>query len=172
MTLEENTCGEGAVFTTDGQKIAVELRTEDQQCYWRVPGQPLLQGKLDDGRCHFSMTTVVASDAEEMSVSDPGLMIPDPTKPQVDTPEKAVCQLLQNAQIVTTISGVSASDAGVADGDTDAGTGRLLEATYKLVIAPSSAQDCASALIPEGPFKALPCSVSYSLSGGERERFD
>ena len=175
MKLEANTCGEGAVYTTDGQRLAVELRSDDSACYWRVPGQPMMEGKLDGTNCRFTVTTVVASDAEESNGSDQGLMVPDPTKPQVDAPQKAVCQLIQTAEIVTTVSGTSASDAGVGDGgagDAGAQSGLTLEASYDLAISASSAQDCAAALIPEGPFRALPCSVSYSLSGGERESFD
>jgi hypothetical protein len=82
---------------------------------------------------------------------------------------KPVCQLLQTAQIVTSIT--STADAGV-EGDAGAGGGLTLQASYDLAIVPSSSKDCASALLPEGPFKALPCKVSYTLSGGERESFD
>jgi hypothetical protein len=175
MKMDDNTCGEGAVYTMDGQKLSVELRSKKDECYWRVPGHPIMQGTLkDDGSCQFSVTTVVASDAQDQTESDQGLMVPDPTKPQVDMPQKAVCQLVQTAQIVTTIEGTPLSDAGVGGGDAgegDAGAGRTLTATYDLAISPSSAKDCADALVPDGPFKTLPCSVSYSLTGGERDSF-
>ena len=104
MTLEENTCGESAVYTTDGAHLAVELRREDEACYWRIPGQPVMEGTLEDGKCHFTVTTVVASDAPDPVASDPGLVVPDPTKPVVDMSTKPVCQLLQTAEIVTTIA--------------------------------------------------------------------
>lgn len=175
MTLKENTCGESAVYTTDGAHLAVELRSDDDTCYWRIPGQPVMEGTLEDGKCHFTVTTVVASDAPDPVASDPGLMVPDPTKPAVDTSTKPVCQLLQKADIVTAISATSVVDAGVESDAGDAGAsapGLVLDATYDLAIVPSSSQDCAAALIPDGPFKALPCSVRYTLSGGERESFD
>jgi hypothetical protein len=169
MKLEDNSCGEGAVYTMDGQHLSVELRSEKDECYWRVPGHPIMQGTLKDDHCRFTVTTVVASDAEDQTESDQGLMVPDPTKPQVEMPQKAVCQLLQTAEIVTTIEGAPLGDAGAGAGD--AGTGRTLTATYDLAISPSSAKDCADALVPDGPFKTLPCSVRYSLSGGERDSF-
>ncbi len=175
MTLEENTCGESAVYTTDGAHLAVELRREDEACYWRIPGQPVMEGTLEDGKCHFTVTTVVASDAPDPVASDPGLVVPDPTKPVVDMSTKPVCQLLQTAEIVTTIALSPAADAGAESDAGDAGTGSpglTLDATYDLGIVPSSAKDCAAALVPTGPFAALPCRVRYTLSGGERESFD
>jgi hypothetical protein len=179
MKLEQNTCGESAVYTTDGAHLSVELRSEDKACYWRVPGQPVMEGSLEGDKCHFTVTNVVASDAPDPVATDPGLIVPDPTKAPVDMSTKPVCQLLQTAEIVTTITAASPADGGVesdagrasADGGVGA-VGLVLEASYDLTIVPSSSQDCAAALIPAGPFKALPCSVSYSLRGGERESFD
>jgi hypothetical protein len=150
MKLEENSCGQGAVILTDGQRFAAELRVEDGRCYWRVPKQPMLEGKLDGENCRFTFSSVVASSEEGV---------------------EPVCQLLQSAELVTTVAGGAEADGGVGDagGEPSAIT---LEASYKLDVAASSKLDCAAALAPVGPFEALPCTVEYTLSGSERESFD
>jgi hypothetical protein len=156
MKLETNTCGQNAVYVTDGRHFAAQLRADEKgRVFWRVPMQSPLEGTRDGDTYTFTFSSPVATSAPDAG---------------------AFCQLYQTAKIVAKVSGV-AGDAGV-DAAVDAGAGDggasdelTLSASYTLDIAPTGQSDCHMEIAPSGVFTALPCSVSYSLSGTLRDDF-
>ena len=173
MKLEQNTCGESAVYVTDGVKFSAELRTEGDRCYWRVPEQPIIEGELDGEHCRFRSSSVVATNAEDVTAQTPPLIVPDPTMQQpADGNPQTECQLIQTVDLVTTLDGQPGNDAGAGDSDAGTGSSLTLAASYQLQISPSSRTACVVAVMPEGPFEALPCNVVYQLSGEQRDSFD
>jgi hypothetical protein len=160
MTLTENTCGSEAVATEDGQTYKVQLRANGDRGYWRLPGQPPLEGSYDDGKFEFDYSSVVAN-----SSPDAG----------------PFCQLVQtevrSGSVTLTSTQGSAADAG-ADIDAsealptaDVDAGPALVGTHVLTISAASGTDCSAALPPRGAYQALPCTVSYTLSGSPTHSF-
>jgi hypothetical protein len=153
MSLEENGCGEGAVIVTDGARFAAELRSDATRAYWRVPEQPLIDGREDDGAYMFVTRALV-------DTSDPDA--------------GPVCQLVQTAELIAKVhagsagagAGADAGDAGQAEAETE---GLVLDATYTLTLEAAAGTDCSIAISPRGVFKTLPCTVEYSFAGTERE---
>jgi hypothetical protein len=154
MQLEENGCGEGAVYVTDGQRFAVELRKDGPKAYWRVPEQPMIDGYEQSGEYRFTMRTIVDS-----SDADAG----------------PVCQIVQTAELVAKVQ-AALQDAGAGDAASDAApaesAGLVLDATYTLTLDAVQGTDCSAAISPRGVFNALPCTVAYRFVGTEREPLD
>jgi hypothetical protein len=158
MKLEENTCGDQAVIITDGRMFAAELRKDDAgRAYWRVPDQKIVDGSYEDDTYRFVAAGIVAS-------SKPG-----------ETPQ---CSIHQTAVLEAEVDVEPAGDAGVdedRDAGADAGAGAtelVLEGDYTLSIEQAAGTDCSGALAPAGPFKTLPCTVRYDVTGTERESLD
>jgi hypothetical protein len=155
MKLENNTCGQNAVYVTDGRHFSAQLRSDEKgRVFWRVPMQSPMEGTRDGDTYTFKFGSPVAT-----SSPDAGTF----------------CQLYQTAQIVATLSGAAGDagvDAAVDAGDAgDAGAEMTLSASYTLDIAPTGQSDCHSEVAPAGVFTALPCNVRYSLSGKLRDDF-
>jgi hypothetical protein len=154
MHLEENGCGEGAVYVTDGESFAAELRTDGPKAYWRVPEQPMIDGYEQSGEYRFAARSIVDS-----SDADAG----------------PVCQIVQTAELIVKVH-AAPPDGGAGDGSADAapeaGTGLVLEGAYTLTLDTAPGTDCSAAISPRGVFKSLPCTVRYDFSGTEREPLD
>jgi hypothetical protein len=174
MTLDENTCGALAVNSLDGHRYAVELRADGERGFWRIPGQPPLEGTYVPPAFHFEYSSIVAS-----SDADAG---------------PYGCQLRQSEVLEGSIllSGTPGADGGDetealdagADADAaesaalDAGaatsedaTGPALQGSHEMTIEPARGTDCREALAPEGAFEHLPCSVRYTLRGKPHSAF-
>jgi hypothetical protein len=149
MSLDENGCGDGAVYITDGTKFAAELRTDGPTAYWRVPEQPMITGYDQDGEYKFKTRTLVDS-----SDADAG----------------PLCQIIQTAELVAQVH-AAASDAGVGDASADASAGAelVLEGVYTLTLEAAQGTDCSAAISPRGVFTSLPCTVKYAFDGSQRD---
>lgn len=153
MELEENSCGNAAVYPLDGNKYSVELREDDKHAYWRIPGQTPIEGSYDEPSFEFEYGSVVAT-----AMADGGTR---------------GCRLVQT-ELLT--GRVALSDAGVQDVDLDAGesadddrTGVMLVGQHELNISPEPGGDCSEALPPKGAFEKLPCRLRYQLRGVKRK---
>lgn len=66
--LEQNQCGQGAVYTLDGSVFSVELREDGGQGWWRpADGQPVV-GTYEDGAFRFTVEKLI-----QLLAPDPGL---------------------------------------------------------------------------------------------------
>jgi hypothetical protein len=139
MKLEENTCGTGAVNLLDGHRYAVELRSDAQYGYWRIPDQPLLQGSYDPPNFRFENSGLVAQVGAEAGPRGCALR-------QVDLLTGKLTKL---------------PDAGSEDPD----AAIVLRGEHTFTVSAAAGTDCASALPPVGPFDKLPCTVRYSVIG-------
>jgi hypothetical protein len=181
MKLEENTCGTGAVNLLDGHRYAVELRSDAQYGYWRIPDQPLLQGSYDPPNFRFENSGLVAQVGAEAGPRGCALRqvdlltgkltkLPDAGSEDPDAASEEPDDLVDAA-------GHDASDedldAGAAeessdeDAQQDAATNDkiVLRGEHTFTVSAAAGTDCASALPPVGPFDKLPCTVRYSVIG-------
>jgi hypothetical protein len=147
MTLEENTCGEHAVYRLDDKPYSAQLRSDGARGYWRVPGQTPLRGKYEAPEFHFEYASIVAQ-------GDPDA-----------GPRR--CRLLQSEVLN---GSVELEDAGMDDASTSAQAAPL-QGEHELTISADPGSDCASALAPAGAFEKLPCKVLYSLRGDHTKAF-
>ena len=174
MNLEENTCGESAVYLQDGREYSVEIRSDDPKGYWRLADSSPVQGWYEDDTFEFTFSSLVAASGRP----DAGPM---------------ACRLQQDellnvtlVTLATPAAGAEAQADGGADGGTetqqdggaegiqgDAGPAETrLMGEHVLTISAYAGTDCTEALQSEGGgFVQLPCSVRYSLSGTERDPF-
>jgi hypothetical protein len=167
VTLRENTCGAGAVFTNDQREYSVELRTDDahHRAYWHVPKVQPLTGSLEpEDAFIFRMESIVASQS-----SDAGA----PPCSLVQAEELAGRFLREDAGADASEAesdAETAKDGGAAEASADAGPTRdsPLAATHTLTISAAQGSDCSVAIAPKGPFTTLPCVVRYDLVGTRR----
>jgi len=173
--LEENTCGETALPAVDPMIFMVELRSDGTgQAFWRRPSSPVVAGTNLDGSYRFRFTTGIPVYAGDEALGTPG------------------CALIQEESVWVAIDAPAASDAGPGDAaaddsavdagenadagsdasDLDAGASASFSGTDDIQLTVAPGYDC-SALVGSagGPFLALPCGVSYSLSGSPRSPF-
>ncbi|MFM2420096.1 MAG: hypothetical protein RL385_4819 [Pseudomonadota bacterium] len=171
VTLRENTCGAGAVFTNDQREYSVELRTDEthQRAYWHVPKVQPLTGSLAPGDGFvFRMESIVATQA-----GDAGTL---------------PCSLMQAEELVGSFLREDAGTDGADDAldaeteiATDAGDGGIVSASvaeptpdaplaarHTLTISAAQGSDCGTAIAPKGPFTLLPCTLRYDLVGTRR----
>jgi len=141
MKLEENACGEHAIYRLDTKRYSAQLRNEGTRGYWRVPGQVPLRGKYDAPEFRFEYSSIVA-------LGDPDA-----------GPRR--CRLLQGE----VLSGSVNLEAAENEGDADAEQPAALEGEHELTISGEPGSDCTSALAPAGAFEELPCKVRYTLRG-------
>ena len=190
MALEENTCGASAVHSLNGKRYAVQLRGEGTRGYWRIPGQPQLQGKYEAPEFEFEFGAVVAS-----SGPDAG-----PRGCRLTQLDQVTGSLLYPADDDVLDGGGGGDDEVMdADGTDDDGTGDDAEGPteeetpddesgdddeasdaldagvrkstgllgeHLMTIAAEPGTDCRhDALMPAGAFERLPCNVRYKLVG-------
>ena len=179
MALEENGCGAGAVFSLDKKRYAVELRAEAERGYWRIPGQTPIQGRYEAPDFAFEFHAVVATAGPDAGPNgcrlvqldqvSGSLLSPDhetahdageETDAEDDAEDDAEVEAEDDAE-ASEDEPAQAADAGVA---LDAGT--VLEGEHLMTISAEPGTDCRrDALMPQGPFERLPCSVRYKLLG-------
>jgi hypothetical protein len=149
MKLEENTCGEHAVYRLDNKPYSAQLRSEGSLGYWRVPGQTPLRGKYKEPEFHFEYSSIVA-------VGD------------VDAGPRR-CRLLQSEVLDGSVrlDDPEQADAAEPEGEEAA----ALEGEHTLTISAEPGSECASALAPAGAFEELPCKVRYTLRGEHTKAF-
>lgn len=159
VSLQDNGCGPGAVYTNDGRSYSVELRedAEKGRGYWHVPKQHPLTGSIEGETFTFSYDSVVAS-----TPADAG--VPGCTLTQTEVLTGTFVRADAGAAAVEDAS----ADARDAGDDGDAGSAHDLEATHTLTISAAAGSSCASALTPRGRFTSLPCTVVYALTGSAR----
>jgi hypothetical protein len=156
MALTENTCGDSAVNLQDGRTYRVQVRADGSRGYWRIAGQMPIEGDYDDGSFDFQYESIVASSAPDAG---------------------SLCQLLQTEELKGQVHAVAGLDAGADDAGAnvdavDAGsTTPSLTATHVFTIDAKPGTDCSEALSPRGAFSALPCTVSYDLTGTPTKSF-
>jgi hypothetical protein len=171
MTLEENSCGATAVHSLDKKRYAVQVRSEAAHAYWRIPGQPPIQGSYEAPDFAFEFRAVVAhsgpdagpmgcrltqrdrvtgsvlfgdEDAQDAGTKDAGEGVDADTDQEGDDEDKGA--------------------AGTLDAGLDTSTGLVGEHVMTIEAEPGT--DCGrEALMPAGPFQRLPCSVRYKLVG-------
>jgi hypothetical protein len=178
MKLEENSCGPGAVNLLNGHRYAVELRSDAQHGYWRVPGQPPLQGSYEARRFRFENTGIVAhedSDAgprgctlrqlDVLTGQLRGASAEDPDGGS-DGSESEDEQALDAGDE----SGDAAVEKDQDDANADAGDGGTtselpLHGDHTFTISAVAGTDCSTALAPRGSFAKLPCNVRYAIGG-------
>jgi hypothetical protein len=159
MKLEENSCGERAVYRLDNKPYSAQLRSEGSLGYWRVPGQTPLRGKYTAPEFHFEYSSIVA-------VGD------------VDAGPRR-CRLLQSEVLGGSVrlDDPQQADAGEPEGEEPEGEepegeeAAALEGEHTLTISAEPGSECASALAPAGAFEELPCKVRYTLRGERIKAF-
>ncbi len=151
MKLEENTCGPSAVHVQDGQMYKVQLRADGARGYWRLPGQPSIEGRYDDGEFQFGFNSVAVQSPEDAEI---------------------VCQILQD-EVLTGRVDISDADAGVErDAGASADDDEALTGEHVLTLREAEGTDCSAALTSAGGgFEKLPCTVRYSLTGTPTKPF-
>lgn len=147
-TLEENTCGEHAVYRLDMKRYSAQLRSEGTIGYWRVPGQTPLRGKYDAPDFRFEYGSIVA-----MGDPDAG-------------PRR--CRLLQREVLTGSVKVETGDETDEGEGEEEEPS---LEGEHELTISAEPGSDCQSALAPAGAFEELPCKVRYALRGVDTKPF-
>ncbi|HTV25508.1 MAG TPA: hypothetical protein VMG12_42725 [Polyangiaceae bacterium] len=173
MKLEENTCGESAVHLLDGHRYSVQLRSDEKHGYWRIPGQPPLEGSYDAPRFSFESTGVVATEGpdagprgcalrqldrltgELTGLADAGNEEPADASEELDAQD----ELDGGSELVLPLD----EDAQVEQHDTDDES--ALRGEHVFTISAVAGNDCRVALVPKGGFERLPCSVRYAIRG-------
>lgn len=177
MTLEDNSCGAGAVNLLDGHRYSVELRADTKQGYWHVPGQPPLKGDYDSPEFRFENSSIVANEGPDAGPRGCSLRQVDRLTGKVIALPDAGTEA-EDAEVDAEVDDEDASekntkklDAGVdaeADEDDDAGADEedlALRGEHTFTISAASGSTCSSALAPVGPFEKLPCTVRYAVRG-------
>jgi hypothetical protein len=185
MKLEENTCGAGAVNLLDGHRYAVELRSDDEYGYWRVPEQPPLRGSYEPPDFHFQNSGVVAYEGGDAGPRPCALQQVDlltgqltklPDAGSEDAAESAEDEDDQelDAGADELDTGVDELDAGNGkdkDDELDAGDAAaenpkiVLLGKHVFTVSAVGGTDCSPALPPRGRFDKLPCTLRYAISG-------
>jgi hypothetical protein len=178
MKLEENSCGPGAVNLLNGHRYAVELRSDAQHGYWRVPGQPPLQGSYDERKFRFENTGIVAhedSDAGARACTLRQLDVltgqlrgasaqdPDAGSDEAESDDEQALDAGDEAGDASVEKEQDDDDAGMDDAGTSAEL--PLHGEHTFTISAVAGTDCTSALAPRGSFAKLPCSVRYAIGG-------
>jgi hypothetical protein len=184
MTLEENSCGAGAINLLDGHRYSVELRSDMKRGYWHVPGQPPLKGEYDAPNFRFENAGIVASEGPDAGPRGCSLRQVDrltgrvselPDAGSADQDAEAEGEQAADAEAEGEEEADAAADKDVKeldaglheDTDDDAGTDEdlALRGEHTFTISAASGSDCGNALEPRGPFQKLPCTVRYSVRG-------
>ncbi|MFM2418521.1 MAG: hypothetical protein RL385_3244 [Pseudomonadota bacterium] len=171
VTLRENTCGAGAVFTNDQREYSVELRTDEthQRAYWHVPKVQPLTGSLAPGDSFvFRMESVVATQAGDAGALPCSLVQAEELagsflREDAGTDGADDALDAESARAADTADGGVVS-ASVAEPTSDA----PLAARHTLTISAAQGSDCSVAIAPKGPFTLLPCTLRYDLVGTRR----
>ncbi|HEX6239428.1 MAG TPA: hypothetical protein VFZ61_00990 [Polyangiales bacterium] len=185
MTLQENTCGEVAVFSLDKKRYSVELRSdENSRAYWRIPGQTPIQGRYEAPEFEFDFRAVVANAGPDAGPTGcrlvqrdqvSGSLITDDSED--DEPSDAGVDADQQADDDELDAGAEdpdaepdaasdAEDSDEAEAGRQADAGTTLAGEHTMTITAEQGTDCRrDALMPAGPFERLPCKVRYKLTG-------
>lgn len=160
MKLVENTCGAGAVHSLDGKRYAVELRKEDDEAYWRIPGQTPLGGKYEAPNFTFEYSSIVAKETNDAGTKSCSLVQTELLRGRIDT-DPADASVPEEAQ-----EDAAASDAEAPVEETPS----ALKAEHTMTISALSGSDCTIAMAPQGSFEKLPCVLRYELTGTPRKK--
>lgn len=182
MKLEDNTCGASAVYSLDGRRYSVELRSDEHFGYWRIASKTPIQGSYDAPDFAFEFSSIVAN-----SGPDAG-----PNGCRLQQHDEVTGYLVLNARDGGAADAGSSDDAETVDAETedaevdealdagksspkDAGSadaGPALVGEHTMTITSAAGTDCRQdALSPKGPFERLPCTVRYSLRGVPTKSF-
>jgi hypothetical protein len=155
MRLEENTCGRSVVPFADGERYAVELRSDsDERGYWRLTKAPPVLGRYVDAGFSFSY-----AEAIELGAADAGTR---------------GCIVLREEQLDVVVSDLL-PDGGVAaraersDPGSDAGS--ALAGTHQVDFRADPGGRCHDVRGPLREFERLPCGARYRLVGQARAPF-
>jgi hypothetical protein len=188
MKLEENSCGAGAVNLLDGHRYAVELRSDGEYGYWRVPEQPPLRGSYQPPDFHFQNSGIVAYEGGDAgpracTLQQVDLLTGKLTKlPDAGSPDaEAEANEPEESNGETFDAGDEELDAGIEE--LDAGDGKdkndsdaaadaasqnpkvVLVGEHVFTVSAVGGTDCSPALPPRGRFDKLPCTLRYAVSG-------
>ncbi len=174
MKLEENTCGESAVHLLDGHRYSAQLRSDEKHGYWRIPGQPPLEGSYDAPSFSFESTGVVANEGPDAGprgcslrqrdrltgeltrLPDAGSDESSDASEQEDEPSEP---LDGGDELDAGLTGDAQVDRDAADDDS------ALRGEHVFTISAVAGNDCRAALAPKGAFERLPCTVRYAIRG-------
>lgn len=157
MSLKENTCGPSALHEQDGHRYRVQLRANETRGYWRLPGQPALEGRFDAGEFVFGFGSVADQSPEDA---------------------ETFCQILQEEALTGSVATLTADGGSESPAsDQDAGAEQVVSAEglvgeHVFTLRAADGTDCTAALVAAGGgFEMLPCKVRYSLTGTPTESF-
>lgn len=180
MTLEENTCGAGAVFTLDQRRYSVELRSDEHHGYWRIAGKTPIQGRYDAPDFAFEFSSIVANEGPDAGPNACRLQQHDTVTGKLRLDARDAGGDAGSDDAETLDAAVDDDypyddtiDAGKS-GDKDAGTDANAELVgeHVMTISGATGTDCrTAAFAPNGPFERLPCVVRYSLRGVPTKAF-
>jgi hypothetical protein len=182
MALEENSCGAAAVHSLNGKRYAVQVRSEGTRGYWRIPGQPQIQGKYEAPEFAFEFGAVVASSGPDSGPRGCRLTQRDQVTGSLLYPADDDAldggdddEVLDADGAEGDADGQSEEDASDDQPDDDKASDALdagvrpstgLLGEHLMTIAAEPGTDCRhDALMPAGAFERLPCSVRYKLVG-------
>jgi hypothetical protein len=182
MALEENSCGANAIHSLDGKRYAVQVRSEGTHAYWRIPGQPPVQGKYAAPKFAFEFGAVVASSGPDSGPHGCRLTQLDQLTGSVLYPaDQHVLdgggddEVMDAGTDEDDTEGQSEEEAPDDESDDEKASGALdagalpstgLVGEHLMTIAAQPGTDCQhDALMPNGAFERLPCSVRYKLIG-------
>lgn len=150
-TLVENECGRDAVPAQSSFAFRVDVRDDGQIVYWVRPGKPMVMGLRNGDTLEFETKIL-------HRVSEAG----------------RGC-ILEQREIVRVVVEADAIDAGsTPDGGASADAGApepsSLAGTNTIRFAEIATSECEGLLeIEGGVFRALPCTIDYTLSGTSTE---
>jgi len=183
MTIEENTCGEGAVNLLHGHRYAAELRSDGKRGYWRVPSAPPLEGEYDAPKFRFESSAIVANEGADAGPRGCTLRqvdvltgevskLPDAgSEPHAEGDEEDAEENDDEESYPDALdAGPDASDAGL-DAEQDAGDDLALRGQHTFTISAVAGTDCTAAFAPRGRFEKLPCTLRYSVRGVDTKPF-
>ena len=148
MRLEDNSCGSAVAPFADGQKYAVELRSDGDTGFWRLPKAPPVQGRWHDDSFSFQYAEPI-----ELGMADAGT---------------SGCTVLREESLEGKVLGLGTqSDGGGAQGD----AGTTLEGAHRVTFRADPSGRCRDAQGPLREFERLPCVARYRLDGTPRASF-
>ena len=149
LRLEENSCGSAVRPFADGQRYAVELRSDEGEVgFWRLPKAPPVRGRFHDDSFAFQFAQAI-----ELGMADAGT---------------SGCTVLREELLEGKVRGrVTQADGAVVEGD----AGTALEGFHNVAFRADPSGRCRDAHGPLREFDRLPCAARYRLDGTARGAF-